>query len=129
MLDGFDLSNAKFRRLFSEIVYSNDEHRSSVDLQLARGRTHQHQRMLLTRDERRLPVAHHGLLLWIGSSKAMVSFVETQPPSAAQSTTISRLRMTRAPQTRQRYNRNRKAWARAKTRRPHRGNTVSPQDE
>ena len=31
----------------------------------------------------------------------MVSFVETQPPSAAQSATIPRLRMTRAPQTRQ----------------------------
>ena len=59
--------------------------------------------------------------------KAMVSFVETQPPSAAQSATIPRLRMTRAPQTRQRYNRNRKAWARANARGPHRGNTVCAQ--
>ena len=48
VLDGFDLSNAKFGRLLSDVVYSDDEHRSPVHLQLARGRTDQHQRMLLT---------------------------------------------------------------------------------
>ena len=69
VLDGFHLGYAKFRRLFSDVVDADDEHRSSVHLQLARGRADQHERILLTRDERRLPVAHHGLLLWIGSSK------------------------------------------------------------
>ena len=47
VLDGFDLGDAKFGGLLSEIVDANDEHRPPVRLQLARGWTDQHQRMLL----------------------------------------------------------------------------------
>ena len=66
MLHGLDLGDAKFGRLLADVVDADDEHRPSVRLQLPRGRAHQHQRILLARDERGLPVAHHRLLLWIG---------------------------------------------------------------
>ena len=48
VLDGFYLGHAKFGRLFSDVVYADDEHRSPVHLQLARGWADQHQRILLT---------------------------------------------------------------------------------
>ena len=47
VLDGFDLGDAKFRRLFSEVVDADDEHRASIGLQLARRGADQHQRTFL----------------------------------------------------------------------------------
>ena len=43
VLDGFDLGDAKFGGLLSDVVNADDKHRPPVRLQLARGRTHQHQ--------------------------------------------------------------------------------------
>ena len=69
MLHGLDLGDAKIGRLFADVVDADDEHRPAVGLQLPSGRAHEHQRTLLARHERGLPVAHHRLLLRIGRSK------------------------------------------------------------
>src|SRR5688500_1603486 len=84
--------------------------------------------MLLTRDERRLSVAHHGLLLWIGSSKGNGFVRRNAAAQRGAEHHDSQITHDKSPQTRLRYNLNRKAWARANARRPHRGNTVSPQE-
>jgi ABC-type branched-subunit amino acid transport system substrate-binding protein len=59
MLDDLDLADAEFNGLFSEVVDADDKNRTAVGLKLARSRLHQDQRAFLTRNESRLPVAHH----------------------------------------------------------------------
>nr|AWL99582.1 hypothetical protein CIT40_05760 [Bradyrhizobium amphicarpaeae] len=67
MLDGFNLPNSKLDRLAAEIVDTDHEHRPAVRLKLSGRRPNEDQRILLARDESRLPIPHESLLLRIGS--------------------------------------------------------------
>jgi hypothetical protein len=67
-LIGFNFSDPEVYWSSTEIVYANNEYRPPVGLQLPGRRPNKDDRTFLTRDNGRLAVPHHRLLLWVGRS-------------------------------------------------------------